>query len=128
MVAKAVDAAAPSKERTAWFERRSHWEGTIRQRQESADRTRAGTRVQAAAAAATRNWQPGDVFSSWQQSGTNTAGSRGTGRGGEEGAGRERGGDGDEEGGRVRLTKMEAVLAVAVMLVMAVLKLRGFRR
>ena len=114
MISKAVDAAAPSRERTAWYERRSHWEGTARRRQESAERARAAAAtasvVHAQAAAVSRHGNP-------RRQGTADPG-RGRGGGDEE----EGGGDG------FRLNKMQAVLAVAVMLVMAVMKLRGFKR
>lgn len=116
MILKAVDAAAPSRERSAWYERRSHWEGTARRRQQTADRARAATAarstVHAQAAAVSRHGVP-------RRQGTAEAGGRG-------------GGGEDEEGGGgrdgFRLNKMQAVLAVAVMLVMAVMKLRGFKR
>lgn len=121
MIAKAVDAAAPSRERSAWYERRSHWEGTARRRQAAADRARTASVAHAEeAAAASRNGV------TWRQG--RTGGAReGSGRGDSRGAGGE--GEGEERGGQgFRLTKVQAVLAVAVMLVVAVMKIRGFRR
>lgn len=123
MIAKAVDAAAPSSERTAWYERKKHWEATTHRRQESVERARAATVASVAHAQAAH-------ASPFRR--PTAAGFRGTGRnnGGNRGADRGERNRDDEDGERngFRLTKVQAVLAVAVMLVMAVLKIRGLRR
>lgn len=113
MIAKAVEAAAPSRERTAWYERKAHWEGTARRRQEA----------RAAAAAA-----PGhSIVYAQGAAATGRPGVRHRGRADAGGGGG--GGDGEEDGGGdgYRLNKIQTVLAVAVMLVMAVFKLRSVR-
>lgn len=113
MIGKAVDAAAPSSERTAWYERKKHWEVTTHQRQESAERARAASVAHAQSAQANAFRRPTAA----------QTGFRGTG-GNRRGADRD---DDDEDRNGFRLTKVQAVLAVAVMLVMAVLKIRGWR-
>lgn len=122
MIAKAVEAAAPSRERTAWYERKAHWEGTARRRQEA--RAAGGPShsiVHAQGAGAV-----GAGATRWREA----TGARGTGGRNSGGAGSRRGGDGeDDDGGGdgYRLNKIQTVLAVAVMLVMAVFKLRSVR-
>lgn len=119
MIAKAVDAAAPSKERDTWYERRAHWEGTARRRQEARAAAPLHSVVHAQGAAA------GPGVARWHGG----VGARHGGRGnGSEEAGRN-GGEGDEDGDGdgFRLNKMQSVIAVAVMLVLAVLRIRTAR-
>lgn len=123
MIAKAVDAAAPSKERNAWYERRAHWEGTTRERREAraaAAPSHSVAHAQGAAAAApgVTRWHGGvDARGGGRRNSSEEAGRS---RGGEEG------GD-DEDGDGFRLNKMQSVIAVAVMLVLAVFRIRSTR-
>lgn len=125
MIAKAVEAAAPSRERTAWYERKAHWERNVRRRQEAraAGPSHSVVHAQGAAASASR---PG--VARWQEAmgarggGGGRNGGRAGGRGHADGDGEEDDGDGG-----YRLNKIQTVLAVAVMLVMAVFKLRSVR-
>ncbi|CAN0258960.1 unnamed protein product [Ascophyllum nodosum] len=126
MIAKAVATAAPSSERTAWYERKNHWESTVRRRQESAGRARMSraASIPHAQAAAAAVGLPGV---SRRQG---AAGFRGT--VGENGGNQDTNRDDEDREERrqdgFRLTKVQVVLAVAVMLVLAVLKIRGVRR
>lgn len=126
MIAKAVEAAAPSRERTAWYERKAHWEGTARRRQEARAAAPWHSVVHAQGGAAV-GAGPG-VAARWNE----TMNARGAGRrNGESAGGRggSRDGEGDDDGDDdgYRLNKIQTVLAVAVMLVMAVFKLRSVR-
>lgn len=124
MIAKAVEAAAPSRERTAWYERKAHWERNVRRRQEARAAGPSHSVVHAQGAAATS--RPG--VARWQEAmGARGAGGRNGTRAGARGPAD---GDGEEEDGGndgYRLNKIQTVLAVAVMLVMAVFKLRSVR-
>ncbi len=128
MIAKAVAAAAPSRERDAWYERKAHWEGTARRRQEARAAAAAAApfhsvvHAHGAAAAAAGVGRP------WHGA-MNARGGGGGGGGGRNHGGAEGGGGGDDGDGDdgFRLNKIQTVLAVAVMLVMAVFKLRTVR-
>lgn len=133
MIAKAVEAAAPSRERDAWYERKAHWEGTARRRQEA----RAAVAATAAAAAPSHSvvHAQGAAAGIFGRTGVarwfggtdarEEGGRRNRGRREEEGRGRRDEDEDDDDG--FRLDKMQTVLAVAVMLVMAVIKMRGLR-
>ncbi|CAM9518537.1 unnamed protein product [Ectocarpus sp. 8 AP-2014] len=132
MIAKAVEAAAPSRERGAWYERKAHWEGTARRRQEARAAAAAAAAaapshsvVHAQGAAAGVFGRTGVARWFGGTDAREEGGSRNRGRREEEGRGR-RGEDDDDDDG-FRLDKMQTVLAVAVMLVMAVIKMRGLR-
>lgn len=128
MIAKAVEAAAPSRERDAWYERKAHWEGTARRRQEARAAAAAApfhsvVHADGAAAGVGRSGAARWHGAMGARGGGAAAGG-GRNHGGAEGDG---GGDeGDGDGG-YRLNKIQTVLAVAVMLVMAVFKLRSVR-
>ncbi|CAM9958613.1 unnamed protein product [Ectocarpus fasciculatus] len=131
MIAKAVDAAAPSRERDAWYERRAHWEGTARRRQEARAAAAASAplhsvvHAQGAAAGVFRRTGLASWFGGTADARQEGGGRSNRGRREEEDRGR---GDEDEDDdGLLRLDKMQTVLAVAVMLVMAVIKIRGLR-
>lgn len=123
MIAKAVDAAAPSKERDAWYKRRAHWQGNARRRQEA---RAAGPLLSVVHAQGTSaggaGWGRPGVASRYGGGGVDP-------RGGPAGVNEreDEGGDGEEEDDGFRLNKMQTVIAVAVMLVMAVMKIRGLR-
>lgn len=120
MIAKAVDAAAPSRERDAWYERRAHWEGTARRRQEARAAAPSHSVVHAqspAAGSGFARWLRGvDARGGGRRNGGSEEASRG---GGEE--------DDDGNGDGFRLNKMQSVIAVAVMLVLAVFRIRSTR-
>lgn len=126
MIAKAVEAAAPSRERTAWYERKAHWEGTARRRQEARAAGPSHSVVHAHGAAAVGAGRPG--VARWREAmGARGAGGRNRGSAGGRGDG-DGDGDGEDDGDNgYRLNKIQTVLAVAVMLVMAVFKLRSVR-
>lgn len=125
MIAKAVDAAAPCRERDAWYERRAHWEGTARRRQEARAAAAAAplhsvVHAQGAAAGVFGRTGVARWFGGSDAREENGRSNRR--RRGDEDRGR-----GDEDDDGFRLDKMQTVLAVAVMLVMAVIKIRGLR-
>lgn len=123
MIAKAVDAAAPSKERDAWYKRKAHWESNARRRQEARAATPLQSVVHAQGASASAGWgRPGVAG---RYGGVDARGGPAGGR--NSGVGREDEGDEEDEDDGFRLNKMQTVIAVAVMLVMAVMKIRGLR-
>lgn len=121
MIAKAVAAAAPGKERSSWYERRSAWERTARRRRKSAERARAAAELENIRAENISVWSR----ETQERSGTGQA------RSGRD-SGRRRRRQGHEEGPEdepnlLRMTKIQAVVAVAVLLVITVLKIRRGR-
>lgn len=116
MIAKAVEGAAPSRERAAWYERKAHWEGTVRRRQEA---------LAAAPFRSVVHAQGGAGASAGAQRWHDAMGSRSA--GGRNGSHADGGEDDDDGDDGYRLNKIQTVLAVAVMLVMAVFKLRSVR-